>query len=147
MFRGSSFHSLDEKGRIIIPTRFRSIVRDNGGVLMISQLDGCLVAYTLSEWNKIEARLMDLAEKGTNMRRFRRIFIGEAAECACDRQGRVLVPPTLRQYAELVKDIVLAGVLDHFEIWSKEKWDDEKMLLKEDMKEEDFSNEIAKLGL
>jgi MraZ protein len=147
MFRGSSFHNLDEKGRIIIPTRFRNVVRDNGGILMISQLDGCLVAYTMGEWNKIEARLMDLAEKSTNMRRFRRIFIGEAAECACDRQGRVLVPPTLRQYAELVKDIVLAGVLDHFEIWSREKWDEEKMLLKEDMKEEDFSNEIAKLGL
>jgi transcriptional regulator MraZ len=147
MFRGSSFHSLDEKGRIIIPTRFRNFIRDNGGILMISQLDGCLVAYTMGEWNKIEARLMDLAEKSTNMRRFRRIFIGEAAECTCDRQGRVLVPPTLRQYAELVKDIVLAGVLDHFEVWSREKWDEEKMLLKEDMKEEDFSNEIAKLGL
>jgi MraZ protein len=147
MFRGSSFHNLDEKGRIIIPTRFRNHIRDNGGMLMVSQMDGCLVGYTMGEWNKIETKLMDMAEKSAKMRRFRRIFIGEAAECSCDRQGRVLVPPTLRQYAELMKEIVLVGVLDHFEIWSKEKWDAEKTHLFEDLKEEDFSNEIAKLGL
>lgn len=148
MFRGSSFHTIDTKGRIIIPARFRDIIREDGGDgIMISRMDTCLLAYTYREWAKIEQRILSLAEKSENMRRFRRVFIGGAFDCSCDRQERILVPPTLRQYAALEKDIVMVGVLDHFEIWSREQWEDENLTMEQNMKKEDVRNEIAKLGL
>ncbi len=148
MFRGSSFHTLDSKGRIIIPARFRDVIKaqESNGV-MVSRMDGGLVAYTYDEWRNIETRILSLAEKSENMRRFRRVFIGGAFECACDKQDRILLPQNLRQYAELDKEIVLVGVLDHFEIWSRKSWDRENIHLEKDMKKEDVRNEIAKLGL
>jgi MraZ protein len=75
------------------------------------------------------------------------VFIGGAFECVCDKQERILVPPSLRQYAGLEKEIVLVGVLDHFEIWSRENWDKENTHMEEDMSKEVVRNEIAKLGL
>jgi len=148
MFRGSSFHTIDVKGRIIIPARFRDVIKaqESNGV-MVSRMDGGLVAYSYDEWRKIEKRILSLAEKSENMRRFRRVFIGGAFECACDKQDRILIPQNLRQYAELDKEIVLVGVLDHFEIWSRKSWDTENIHLEKDMKKEDVRNEIAKLGL
>ncbi|MFH2218657.1 MAG: division/cell wall cluster transcriptional repressor MraZ [Pseudomonadota bacterium] len=148
MFRGSSFHTIDSKGRLIVPARFRDTIRAGGGEsLMLSGMDACLVAYTREGWAKIEAKILNMAERSETMRRFRRIFIGGASECACDKQDRILIPPNLREYAVLNKDIVLVGVLDHFEIWSRESWDTENLSLEEDMKREDVRNEIAKLGL
>ncbi len=147
MFRGSSFHTIDPKGRIIIPARFRDSVKAEGNVVMVTRMDGSLFAYILSEWSKIETRILSMAEKTDYMRRFRRVFIGGAFECSLDKQGRVLVPPALRQYAALEKEIVLVGVLDHFEIWSRESWDKENLHMEEDMKKEEVRNEIAKLGL
>ena len=148
MFRGSSFHTIDAKGRIIVPKRFREVMGDgSAGSLMVSRMDNGLVAFTLKEWEKIESRILALAEKSENMRRFRRVFIGGAFECNCDRQDRILIPPTLREYAELDKEIVLVGVLDHFEIWSRENWDKENTAMEKDIKREDVRNEIAKLGI
>ena len=148
MFRGSSSHTIDSKGRIIVPARFREIIKadDNNGV-MISRMDSGLVAYTHTEWRKIETRILSLAAKSDNMRRFRRVFIGGAFECPCDKQGRILIPPMLRQYAEVSREIVLVGVLDHFEIWSREKWEKENLHMEKDMKKEEVRNEISKLGL
>jgi len=154
MFRGSSYHTIDEKGRFAIPARFRDVLRASGfDGIMVSRLDGCLMAYTMEEWGKIESRILNLAERSESMRRFRRVFIGEAASCPCDKQGRVLVPPTLRQYAgfdvdlDLDRGIVMVGVLDHFEIWARKKWDQESIGLEDDMKQEEVRNQIAKLGL
>ena len=148
MFRGSSFHTIDEKGRIIIPARFRDVLKAGGGDgVMVSRLDKSLFAYTFEEWSKIENKILSLAEKSGNIRRFRRVFIGGAFECICDKQGRILIPPSLRKYSELEKEIVLVGVLDHFEIWSRDSWNRENMDLEKDMKKEDVRNEIAKLGL
>ncbi|MGD2029167.1 MAG: division/cell wall cluster transcriptional repressor MraZ [Desulfobacterales bacterium] len=148
MFRGSFFHTIDPKGRIIIPAKFRDVIKaqESNGV-MISKIDGGLVGYTYDEWRNIETRILSLAEKSENMRRFRRVFIGGAFECACDKQDRILIPQNLRQYAELEKEIVLVGVLDHFEIWSRQSWDKENIHLEKDMKKEEVRNEIAKLGL
>ncbi len=148
MFRGSSYHTIDVKGRIIIPARFREII--NAGEVdgvMISGMDRCLYAYTFEEWSKIENRILSLVEKSDTVRRFRRVFIGGAFECNCDKQDRVLIPPSLRQYAQLDKEIVVLGVLDHFEIWSRENWNMENQDMDEDMKREEVRNEIAKLGL
>ena len=148
MFRGSSFHTIDAKGRIIIPARFRDVIKADGADgLMISRMDSCLVGFIFNEWRKIETKILAMAEKNDNMRRFRRVFIGGAFECTSDKQDRILVPPSLRQYAELEKEIVLVGVLDHFEIWSRDNYDKENMILEKDMKKEEVRNEIAKLGI
>jgi MraZ protein len=148
MFRGSSFHTIDSKGRIIIPSRFRDVIKAQGSNgVMVSRMDGALVAYPYDEWRKIENRILLLAEKSENMRRFRRVFIGGAFECSCDKQDRILIPQNLRHYAEIDKEIVLVGVLDHFEIWSRKSWDRENIHLEKDMKKEGVRNEIAKLGL
>ncbi|MDM8516710.1 division/cell wall cluster transcriptional repressor MraZ [Desulfobacterales bacterium HSG16] len=148
MFRGSSFHTIDPKGRVIVPARFRDVIRAEGQrSVMVSRMDSSLFAYTQDEWNNIEKRILSLAQKSESMRRFRRVFIGGAAACSLDRQHRILIPPALRHYAELEKEIVLVGVLDHFEIWSRENWDAENAQLEEDMKSGEIRDEIAGLGL
>ena len=139
---------MDSKGRIIIPARFRDVIKADGSYgVMLSRMDGALIAYTYDEWRKIENRILTLAEKSESMRRFRRVFIGGSFECPCDKQDRILIPQNLREYAGFEKDIVLVGVLDHFEIWSRDCWNRENMDLEKDMKKEDVRNEIAKLGL
>jgi MraZ protein len=75
------------------------------------------------------------------------VFIGGAHECTCDRQDRILIPPVLRQYAGLNRDIVLVGVLDHFEIWSRDNFENEELMLLNDLKNPEARNEIAKLGI
>lgn len=148
MFRGSSVHTIDSKGRIIIPARFRDLIKvGNSNSLMISKLDKCLVAYPIEEWHKIESKIMSLAEKSDAMRRFRRVFIGGASECLCDKQDRILIPPLLRKYADFEKEIALVGVLTHFEILSLEKWEKENVAMEKDMKNEEVRKEIAGLGL
>ncbi|MBC8393869.1 MAG: division/cell wall cluster transcriptional repressor MraZ [Deltaproteobacteria bacterium] len=148
MFRGSFFHTIDEKGRIIIPARFRDVIKAGGGDgVMISRMDKSLFAYSFEEWGKIENKVLALAEKSEYMRRFRRVFVGGAFECNSDKQGRILIPPILRQYSEIDRETVLVGVLDHFEIWSRENWERENTQMEEDMKIEEVRNEISLLGL
>lgn len=148
MFRGSSFHTIDVKGRLIIPARFRDVLKAGGGDgVMVTKMDSCLFAYTYEGWKEVEARILSVAEKGDSMRRFRRIFVGGAFDCPCDKQGRILIPQSLREYAGVKKEIVLVGVLNHFEIWSRRKWNDENKQLEEDMMKEEVIGEIAKLGL
>ncbi|MFZ3045747.1 MAG: division/cell wall cluster transcriptional repressor MraZ [Desulfatirhabdiaceae bacterium] len=148
MFRGSSFHTIDEKGRMIIPSRFKELIRTSGSdAAMISRLERFLVVYTLPEWTSIENRILSMVEKDDSMRRFRRIFIGGAFECPLDRQGRILIPPSLREYAELNREIVLVGNLDHFEIWSQNNWNRENDQMETDYQKEGVRNKIAGLGL
>ena len=148
-FRGASDHTIDEKGRVIIPVRFRQVLDKLGGDgVVVSRMDKTLFVYPDSRWSEIEEKINAQAEKSEYMRRFRRFFIGNAAECPWDKQGRVLIPPDLRNYATLEKDITLVGVTDHFEIWNREKWKNENAMMEdEDMKKEEVRNEIAKLGL
>jgi MraZ protein len=148
MFRGSSFHMIDNKGRLIIPARFRQFIKSkDGDGVMISRMDNCLVAYPFKEWRNLENKILSLAETSENMRRFRRVFIGGAFECSCDKQDRILIPQSLRQYGGFNKEIVLVGVLEHFEIWARQKWEQENIALEKDFKKEEVRNEIAKLGL
>ena len=123
-FRGSSNHTIDAKGRLIIPARFKELIGNGGrpGV-MVSKMDKCLVAYPFEMWEKIEERILELAERSDALRRFRRVFLGGAFECFCDKQDRILIPPSLRDYAVSTKEIILVGVLDHFEIWARDSWD------------------------
>lgn len=148
MFRGSSFHSIDPKGRIIIPARFRDVIKASGvDGIMITRMDNCLFAYTHDQWSKLEQKILHLPEKSEPMRRFQRLFIGAAHDCKCDSQGRVLIPPFLKQYAGLEKEVVLVGVPGRFEIWSREKWDRENELLEKDLSDDQLRQEITQLGL
>ena len=148
MFRGSSLHNLDPKGRLIIPARFRDVLKQSSVEgLVVSKMDGALFCYTFEEWHKIEERILNLAEKSENMRRFRRVFVGGAFECLLDKQGRILIPPSLRQYSGLNKEVVLVGVLDHFEIWASDSWHQEDDKFQNDLKNEDMRNEVAAIGL
>jgi MraZ protein len=149
MFRGNSFHTMDPKGRIIIPTRFRDVLRDSKfSSLIISRMDGALVAYSLEKWQEVEQRILNMEKKSRDFRRFRRFFIGGSFDCAYDKQGRILIPPALREYAGFKKEIVLAGVLTHFEIWAEEKWRDEEESFENDYStNEETRDEIAELGL
>ena len=148
MFRGSSFHTIDTKGRIIIPTRFRDVIKADGAdSVMVSRIDNCVVAYTMEKWRKLEDEVLSLPKPSARMRRFRRVFIGGAFECTCDKQDRILIPSTLRAYAALDKDIALVGALERFEIWSRENWDKEVLCLDEDMQNEEVRNEVDELGI
>lgn len=154
MFRGQSFHTLDDKGRLIVPARFRSVIADSGEqVLMVAQLDGGLYAYTMPQWHEIEQKILAKARTSKKFRRFRRILIGGSAECKLDKQDRLLIPPAMREYAELEGEIVLAGLLTHFEIWSRKRWDEEVQLLEDDLSEiddessESFADQMDELGL
>ncbi len=146
MFRSSSYHSIDTKGRIIIPSRFRDIIQtnDQSGV-MISYLNNALCAYTFNEWRNIEKKL--LANKSRHMVKFKRVFIGNACECICDKQDRIRIPQNLREAANLKKEIALVGLLDHFEIWSKENWIKENEIVNRDLEKDEVRDEIALIGL
>ncbi len=150
MFRESSYHTIDSKSRIIIPTRFRDSLRGKMSQdLIITRLvtEQGLVAYPLDVWQKIEERFEALTELSPGMQRFRRLFLGQAKRCDLDGQSRLLIPQPLKEYAQLEKDILLVGVLDHFEIWSKENWEGQNQKFEEDLQKEEVVNEIAKLGL
>jgi MraZ protein len=148
MFRGWSAHTLDDKGRIVIPSRFREIVKAGGGdTVMVTRFDNCLYVYPLNEWVRIEEKFANLSETTDTMRNFRRFFIGGAFDCNCDRLGRVLIPPALREYAELEKEVVLAGALEHFEIWSRDRWHAADSAMEVALKDETVRSAVAKLGL
>ena len=146
MFRSSSFHTIDAKGRVIIPSRFRNIIKaDKVYGIMVSNKDDCLYAYTFSEWEKVEKKI--LSTKTNAMADFRRFFLGNSCECMCDKQDRILIPKSLREYANLKKDIVLVGNLDRFEIWDRDQWDKINNEMELKLKKEEVKEEIASLGL
>jgi len=120
MFMGEFNHSIDAKGRIIIPSKFREALGEEFVITL--GLDGCLFAYPDEEWQAFVTKLRTLP--GTKeARQLQRYFMAGAAACEVDKQGRILIPAKLREEAALDKDIVFVGVLNKIEIWSKERWD------------------------
>ena len=120
MFMGEYNHTIDAKGRLIIPAKFRELLGTE--FVLTRGLDGCLFIYPVDEWKAFEQKLRALPLTNKNARTFSRFFVAGAAMCELDRQGRVLGPQTLREFAGLEKDVVLTGNLDRIEVWSKEKW-------------------------
>ncbi|MCS7278477.1 MAG: division/cell wall cluster transcriptional repressor MraZ [Thermodesulfobacteriaceae bacterium] len=120
MFRGKYKHHLDEKGRVALPNKFREILRVKYGseVLIVTNFPDYLVVYPLEEWKKIEEKLLKLPWDIPQIRQYIRYFWGAAEECYPDRQGRLLIPQSLREEMKLEKEIVLVGMLNHFEIWN-----------------------------
>ncbi|MGB8455761.1 MAG: division/cell wall cluster transcriptional repressor MraZ [Anaerocolumna sp.] len=120
MFMGEYNHSIDTKGRIIIPSKFRESLGDE--FVVTQGLDGCLFVYPNDEWMNFVTQLKNLPGS-KEARQLQRYFMAGAATCEVDKQGRILIPNKLREQAGLEKDIVFVGVLSKIEIWSKEKWE------------------------
>ena len=120
MFMGEYNHTIDAKGRLIIPARFRELLGEE--FILTKGLDGCLSIYPMDAWEAFETKLRALPLTNNTARTFTRFFVAGATNCELDKQGRILVPQTLREFAGLEKEVVLTGNLDRIEIWSKEKW-------------------------
>lgn len=140
MFKGEYSHSVDAKGRIIMPAKFREILGDM--FVVTKGLDGCLFVYPNEEWKNIENKFREIPLTTKDARKFSRFFFAGAADCEVDKQGRVLIPSVLREFAGLNKEVVLVGVLNRIEIWSKERWQENEY---DDMDE--IAEHMAALGL
>lgn len=123
MFRGRFDHTIDDKGRVSLPTKFREILRKFNDTVFITTFDGCLYVYPEDEWIKFEEEIYALPTGEREMRDFQRYILAHATECTVDKQGRLLIPTSLRAVAQLEKEIVIAGRVKHFEIWNKERFD------------------------
>lgn len=141
MFMGEYNHTIDAKGRLIVPSKFREALGDT--FVVTKGLDGCLFVYDNQEWNAFEEKLKSLPITNKEARQFARFFLAGAAEVEVDKQGRILVPNILREFAQINKDVVLIGVASRIEIWSKERF--EGITAFEDMDE--IAEHMAELGL
>jgi MraZ protein len=146
MFRGRFEHIIDSKGRISIPAKYRELLAEKDDErLIITNFDRCLVAYPYEEWRNVEEKIGSLSMVKKEAKAFQRFFVSGAAECPIDKLGRILIPPTLRSYAHLEKDVVFAGMLKKFEIWSKERFLEEIRGAEENF--EAMGETLAALGL
>lgn len=140
MFRGLYEHSIDAKGRTSLPVRFRDVLermeREGGGdavrvreprLIVTTGIDRCLVAYPLAEWQTFETKLAGLSQFDPAVVQLKRIYVAAATECGVDRHGRLLLPPLLREYAGLKRDLVWAGMVTTIEIWAKETWNEQSL--------------------
>lgn len=141
MYMGEYNHTIDAKGRLIIPSKFREALGDR--FVVTKGLDGCLFVYDNAEWTAFEEKLKTLPLMNRESRKFVRFFLAGAAEAEVDRQGRILIPAVLREHAGLEKDVVFAGVGARIEIWSKDRWESASSY--DDM--EDIAEDMARLGL
>ncbi len=125
MFYGQYEHSLDRKGRIIIPSRIRQILSERFSEKLIATrgLEKCISLFTQEGWDSMVEKVKTLPfMTGKSSRAFTRLLFSGAVECSLDKQGRILLPANLREYGAVTKDIVIVGVSSHIEIWGKEKW-------------------------
>lgn len=136
MFTGEYHHNLDAKGRLIIPARFRENLDDE--FVITRGLDGCLSLYANMEWKDLEDKLNLLPMTNKRARTLKRFLMGSACYCELDKQGRILIPQSLREKAELKKDVILLGVGDHIEIWNSEEWKENNEFFDSDELAEDM---------
>jgi len=125
MFRGENKVTLDAKGRFAMPTRYRDAIQEDANgqlIVTIDYADTCLLIYTLPDWEEIESKLSKLPALNPVARSVQRLMLGHATELELDSQGRILVPPNLREYASLTRDVVLSGQGKRFELWDELQW-------------------------
>lgn len=124
MFKGRFEHAIDAKGRLSIPSRFRDLLATQYDErLVITNFDGCLWAYPVAEWQRVEEKIAALPQFKDEVKALQRVFVSGAMECPIDRTGRILLPPPLRDYAGIVRDVVLVGTTRRIELWAKERWE------------------------
>lgn len=141
MFMGEYNHTVDAKGRLIVPAKFRESLGDE--FVVTRGLDECLFVFPNEGWKAFEEKLSNLPVANKNARRFARFFLSGAAAVELDKQGRILIPNNLREYGGLEKEVVLVGVANRVEIWSKDRW--EASAVMEDMDE--IAESMDELGL
>ena len=143
MFRGRFKHTIDSKGRLSIPSKFREILKGSHDErLMVANFDNCLYAYPYEEWSLLEDKLSRFSMLRRNVKSFQRFFASGVAECNVDKMGRILIPPPLREYAGLERDVIVIGMLKRIEIWSKKRWEEEIVKAREDIEglsDDDFA--------
>ena len=141
MLIGEYEHSLDAKGRLIMPAKLRD---DIGEKFIITKgLDGCLFAFSLEEWKNFEQKLRALPISNKDARAFSRFFFAGAIDCEIDKQGRFLISSNLREFASLEKEVVIVGMDSRIEIWSKEKW----QLTDDDISADEIAEKMEMLGI
>ena len=131
MFRGQFEHAIDAKGRTSLPSRYRdALTADNDLRVVITRAidEACLHLYPMRGWEELEAKIATMPQFDPNVVAFRRMYLSAAVECEIDKQGRILVPPSLREHAELSKEVVWAGMGRTAELWSSERWKTAKSL-------------------
>lgn len=124
MFYGEHDHTIDRKGRLIIPSKFREAMKEHyvDTLVVTRGLDQCLFLFPEDEWKAQEQRFRSMPFTKAQARQFNRLYFSGAVELACDRQGRILIPPYLKEFAGIQRDVVLVGVSSRIEIWAKERW-------------------------
>lgn len=143
MLIGEYEHSLDAKGRLIMPAKLRT---DMGEKFIITKgLDGCLFVFSQIEWSNFESKLKELPLTNKNARDFVRFFLSGATECEIDKQGRFLLVNTLREYAEIIKEVIIIGVGTRLEIWNKDKW--KKYNSNENISADTIAENMTMLGI
>lgn len=120
MFMGEFNHTVDAKGRVIVPSKFRDKLGES--FVVTKGFDRCLSIYDMENWKGVQEKLVQMPMLTEDSRTIRRMMAGSAAEAECDKQGRVLIPAPLREYAGIKKDAVMIGNIDHIEIWDKDAW-------------------------
>jgi len=147
MFKGHYINSINDKGRLSIPAKFREVLSgcESDVLIVTKSLDQCLMAYAPEEWERMEQKASALSTIRRADIIFKRHVMGSAEECQIDGQGRILVPSSLREYAGLKKKCLFVGVVDRFEIWDVETYD---LYMKEALKDpESLREKLAELGL
>ncbi|VAW99207.1 Cell division protein MraZ [hydrothermal vent metagenome] len=151
MFRGVNTLNLDAKGRMAMPSRYRDQLSEqsDGKLIVTVDRDHCLLLYPLPEWEEIERKLVRLPSLNKQARRMQRLLIGHATDCDLDNNGRLLLPPPLREFANLEKRIVLIGQGNKFEIWDEDKWSSKRdeWLQESDDDDLDLPDELESLSL
>lgn len=143
MFYGEYQHTIDPKGRVIVPSKFREGLGEK--FIMTKGLDNCLFVYSSEEWSNLEMKLKALPFTDKDVRSFVRFFFAGAAECEVDKQGRILIPQNLREYAGLEKDVCIIGVSTRVEVWDKVKW--EKYSGEDNVSTSEIAEKMAMLGV
>ena len=141
MLIGEYEHSLDSKGRLIMPARLREDIGEK--FIVTKGLDGCLFAFFFLVWTNFEQKLRSLPISNKDARSFTRFFFAGAIECEIDKQGRFLITSNLREFAGLEKDVIIVGMDSRLEIWSKDKWQQEDSIISAD----EIAEKMEMLGI
>ena len=150
MFLGRFQHTVDSKGRVSIPVKFREALASPNGassemMIISTDFDRCLVAYPIPEWRQIEEKIRKLPMMDRGVKDFLRFFYSWAVECPLDRQGRILIPPALREYANLYRDAILIGMANKIEFWDLERWKEREIQVSKQA--DRISETLANLGM